>query len=109
MEALDSAEDQYGYEHVRRVDLTTFTAGLPVFVIVRMPEAGELRMFQDLSKTRKDGSPGDAVGAAVKLGLNCIVYPAKDIVAKLPAGVSVCAGTVAAAMCAAKEKEEGKD
>lgn len=88
-----------------------YQAGLPAAVLIRCPNAAEIKRYRDMVKVRKDGKPGDPVAAHELLGNSCVEYPAAETFAtlceKLPSLAGQC-GTEAVALSAGEAEQAGK-
>jgi hypothetical protein len=79
MEALDAAEVEHGDGRVARIDLDFYEAGLPTFVLARMPKPIEFKRYQDQCAAKNRSGGNDIVAASLKAGNTladgCRIYP----------------------------------
>jgi hypothetical protein len=112
--ALNDLEEQYGDGKVARVDLATYTPGLPTMVIVRAATRLEHKRFQDMcakSDKKEHVAKADAIKAVNLVADSCIVYPDREIyeqIREVCGGVHGVAGNAALALFSGQVAEEGK-
>lgn len=77
---LDRLEEERGAGQIVRinVDEARYYPGLVTMALYRLPSASEAKRWKDMSKPRKDGSPGDTTGASDLLAASCRLYPDAD-------------------------------
>jgi hypothetical protein len=110
LEAVDALEIEHGDSNVATLEVP-FTPGLPTLLAARCPKPIELKRYRDTVKTKKDGTPGDPIGAAIMVGGVCRVYPDAETFAKVleaRPGVDVQLGLAALKLASAKAEDEGK-
>lgn len=110
LEAVDALEVEHGDSNIATLEIE-YVPGLPVMVAVRCPKTHELKRYRDTVKTKRDGSLGDPIDAAIKVAAVCLVYPDKETfgrVIEARPGVDVQLGLAALKLASAKAEDEGK-
>jgi hypothetical protein len=109
LEALYEAKIEHGLEAVVAVAVP-HTPGLPLMAIVRRPKPIEHKRFTDLV-SKKDAASPEYMKAAEQLAAICLVYPEKEVYAKMCdafPGLKVPLGVAAANLAAGKAREDAK-
>lgn len=110
LDAISEIEESLGDASTKTIRVP-FQNGLPAAVLVRCPNAAEIKRYRDMTKVRKDGKPGDAVAAHELLGGSCREYPGEDLFGmlceRLPSLLGQC-GIEAVALSAGEAEQAGK-
>lgn len=102
--ALDELEVEHGVEGLCRIELDRYVAGLPTFVVLRLPRAVEMKRYVSQAKN-------DPLEAANVIASSCVVYPDADTYARVRetfAGVHVHGGVAVLQASQGRHAEEGK-
>lgn len=108
--ALADARDEHGGPSAVQAASIPYVAGLPTMAIVRRPTKIEFKRFTD-TVSKKDASGPEYMAAAQALAAVCLVYPPKDVYAKMceaVPGLPVPLGIAATKLATGKEKEDRK-
>jgi hypothetical protein len=82
LEAIDSAEEKYGPENVTTLRVP-YVEGLPVVLAARTPTPAEVKRYRDRVRERPGKAPPDHVAANEELGTTCVVYPSREVLARI--------------------------
>lgn len=116
LEAIDAIEEQLGDNNVAVVRLSgLLSEDLPAAVACRCPKPAELKRFRESILPSKDSrnreTTPDKIGATEQLARACLVYPDKEVFARMceaRSGIAVQLGGQAVALAVGIEESEGK-
>lgn len=110
LEALDTLEEEHGFDRVRKFELNRYCAGLPTFLVIRVPKPVEYKRFiQQVHRAKDDRDK--ALEAQDAFALVSLVYPAGELVEKVRAEFPQLlaeVSKVAGELCQARSEAEGK-
>ncbi len=109
LEHLDMLEQEHGDGAV--ASLSVDRDGLPTLVIVKCPPEPVVKRFRAQTRPVGDKAPPDPTAPAETVGSLCLLYPDKDVFAKMCAavpGLHAQAGAAALDLATAKQHDLGK-